>query len=167
VSYAEILRASDRVRDYFTHRDDQARRHTEAALHALLAVMERGKSESARVAAAHEILDRGWGRARQEIDFDGHDGPVVPVSVIMVAAQRVAAQLGRDGDGHHPGPAPAVPDPLERLVNEQSANTVAPNTRMDSGDDGRPRETEATAPRVPAIILPPPAEPRRPIWPRG
>jgi uncharacterized protein DUF5681 len=40
-----------------------ARAHTMTALQTLVEVAERGQNESARVAAATAILDRGWGKA--------------------------------------------------------------------------------------------------------
>jgi len=39
-----------------------ARRHTAAALAALAEIAKRGASESARIAAANALLDRGWGK---------------------------------------------------------------------------------------------------------
>src|SRR4051794_32130030 len=51
-----------------------ARLHTETALATLVAICESGENESARVAAANAILDRGWGKAAVPIDAD--DGPV-------------------------------------------------------------------------------------------
>ena len=39
-----------------------ARRHSEAALQTLVEIAANGESESARVAAANAILDRGWGK---------------------------------------------------------------------------------------------------------
>ena len=46
-----------------------ARAHTEAAIKALAIVMEKG-TDAARISAANAILDRGWGRARQEAEAD-------------------------------------------------------------------------------------------------
>lgn len=40
-----------------------ARRATSMALSTLAAICEKGKNETARVAAAKEILDRGWGKS--------------------------------------------------------------------------------------------------------
>src|SRR4051812_18449276 len=51
-----------------------ARQHTETALATLVEICESGENESARVAAANAILDRGWGKAAVPIDAD--DGPV-------------------------------------------------------------------------------------------
>lgn len=42
--------------------------YTAAALKTLSDIMRRGESEAARVAAARELLDRGYGRATQTID---------------------------------------------------------------------------------------------------
>lgn len=39
-----------------------ARRHTASALATLIEIALRGSSESARVAAANALLDRGWGK---------------------------------------------------------------------------------------------------------
>ncbi len=39
-----------------------ARRHTASALAALIEIATQGSSESARVAAANALLDRGWGK---------------------------------------------------------------------------------------------------------
>lgn len=51
-----------------------ARSHTEAAINALLSVMNQPESPpAARVAAANSILDRGWGKPAQPIE-NGEDG---------------------------------------------------------------------------------------------
>lgn len=42
----------------------EARRKTEDAVQALADLMTNGASETARVAAAKEILERGWGKAK-------------------------------------------------------------------------------------------------------
>ncbi|GAA0295684.1 hypothetical protein GCM10009087_01790 [Sphingomonas oligophenolica] len=47
-----------------------ARAHTEAAIDALATVMKDGGSDAAKVSAANAILDRGWGRPRQEMEMD-------------------------------------------------------------------------------------------------
>jgi hypothetical protein len=51
-----------------------ARQHTAAALDALIKIAKTGKSESARVAAASCLLDRGWGKPRQSLEHTGSDG---------------------------------------------------------------------------------------------
>ena len=57
-----------------------ARNHTEAALAVLADVMQHGTSESARIAAANSILDRGYGRAIANLDVDNisSDGSMSP-----------------------------------------------------------------------------------------
>ena len=44
-----------------------ARQHTETALATLVEICQSGENESARVAAANAILDRGWGKAAQPL----------------------------------------------------------------------------------------------------
>ena len=49
-----------------------ARGHTEMALRTLAGIASSGESESARVAAAVHLLDRGWGKpAQTHTDADG------------------------------------------------------------------------------------------------
>ena len=51
-----------------------ARSHTEAAINALLSVMNQPESPpAARVSAANSILDRGWGKPAQPIE-NGEEG---------------------------------------------------------------------------------------------
>jgi hypothetical protein len=50
-----------------------ARQHTEAALATLADICQNGENESARVAAANAILDRGWGKPAVPIA-----GPDIP-----------------------------------------------------------------------------------------
>ena len=48
-----------------------ARSHTEAAINCLAGIMNKDSApESARVAAANSLLDRGWGKATQPISGD-------------------------------------------------------------------------------------------------
>jgi hypothetical protein len=50
---------------------DLARLYTNTAVKALVEVCARGKSESARVAAAQALLDRGWGKPQQDMNLNG------------------------------------------------------------------------------------------------
>ena len=48
-----------------------ARTHTTAAIRTLAGIMRQPKApESARVAAAQALLDRGWGKAEQKTETD-------------------------------------------------------------------------------------------------
>lgn len=48
-----------------------AKEHTEAAVKALVDVLRRPKAtDAAKVAAATVLLDRGWGKATQHVEFD-------------------------------------------------------------------------------------------------
>jgi hypothetical protein len=61
-----------------------ARDHTEEAVAALVDVMRRGTSESARIAAANAVLDRGYGKAAVSLDVDStsSDGSMSPVHAL-------------------------------------------------------------------------------------
>jgi hypothetical protein len=47
---------------------EAAREFTDSAIEALVAICKNGQSESARVAAANALLDRGYGKPVQAID---------------------------------------------------------------------------------------------------
>ena len=47
-----------------------ARERTEAAIKLLVDMMERGKGDQTRLAAANSLLDRGWGKPTQPIAGD-------------------------------------------------------------------------------------------------
>jgi hypothetical protein len=42
---------------------------TRAAIRVLADIMQHGQSETARIAAANALLDRGWGKPREPIEF--------------------------------------------------------------------------------------------------
>ncbi|CAB4120813.1 hypothetical protein UFOVP5_50 [uncultured Caudovirales phage] len=53
---------------------DLAREHTVAAVETLVEVMTNQEAaENARVSAAGAILDRGWGRPKQDLGLDASD----------------------------------------------------------------------------------------------
>lgn len=52
-----------------------ARTHTAAAVRTLVGIMNQRKAPAAaRVSAAQALLDRGWGKPRQEIQHSGNVG---------------------------------------------------------------------------------------------
>ena len=59
---------------------DLARQYSGAAVETLVDIAENGKQESARVAAASALLDRGWGRPTQPLAGDD-DMPPIGISV--------------------------------------------------------------------------------------
>ena len=64
-----------------------ARKHTATALQVLVDVAKKGESESARVAAANAILDRGYGKPRQALEHSGpNGGPIPTVDLTNVSA---------------------------------------------------------------------------------
>lgn len=62
-----------------------ARQHTESALNALVYIATQGESETARVSAANALLDRGYGKAPQQLEHTGKDGKDLPVSAPAIA----------------------------------------------------------------------------------
>ena len=61
-----------------------ARQHTRAAVEAIIQIVQDGEAPaSARVTAASEILDRGWGRATQSVEHAGPGGAAIPHSMVI------------------------------------------------------------------------------------
>ena len=61
-----------------------AREYTNDALDALVDVMKSGQSDSARIAAATAILDRGYGRPTKTTSLEVN-APFVPTKIQLVA----------------------------------------------------------------------------------
>lgn len=53
-----------------------ARAHTEEAINCLVGVMRNSTNDSAKVAAAEKIIDRGWGKATQPIEGTEDGAPI-------------------------------------------------------------------------------------------
>lgn len=60
----------------------RAREHTKTALDALVEVAKGAESDAARVSAASALLDRGYGKPRQQLEHSGADGGPLTVQVI-------------------------------------------------------------------------------------
>lgn len=69
---------------------DMAREHTEAALNTLVSVLAGGEGvpAAAQVAAAKEILDRGYGKASTVLSGDEDGGPLQLVTKIQLVGVR-------------------------------------------------------------------------------
>lgn len=63
-----------------------ASEHSRTAMDVLVGIATGGQSESARVAAAKEILDRAYGRPPQAIIGGGPDDPPVQIQQIELRA---------------------------------------------------------------------------------
>ena len=61
-----------------------AREYTNDALHTLVDVMQSSQSDSARIAAATAILDRGYGRPTKTTSLEVN-APFVPTEIRLVA----------------------------------------------------------------------------------
>lgn len=69
-----------------------ARAHTDDALKTLADVAKNGSSESARVAAATALLDRGYGRPPQAVEISGtNGGPVQTMDLSKMTPEQLAA----------------------------------------------------------------------------
>lgn len=67
-----------------------ARDHTEAAVNTLVEVMADGEApHAARVSAASAVLDRGWGKPKQDVGIDASEDLVE-----VIARARVRAANG-------------------------------------------------------------------------
>lgn len=67
-----------------------ARTHTETAIEALVTVLgSKEETGSARVSAATAILDRGWGRPKQEIDL-GEETTDALADIILARRKRLS-----------------------------------------------------------------------------
>ena len=70
-----------------------AREYTNDALDTLVDVMKSGQSESARIAAATAILDRGYGRPTKATSLEVN-APYVPTTIELVAYTGAASVTG-------------------------------------------------------------------------
>jgi hypothetical protein len=82
-----------------------ARRHTALAIKTLVSIMQHSDKDTARVAAAQDLLDRAWGKATQSLDVGGERSLCIyldpPRLHPMVAspATEVADSEQRDNNG--------------------------------------------------------------------
>ena len=61
-----------------------ARQHVPSAIAELARLALKAKSETARIAAIRELLDRGYGRPRQSMEVNAPaDDPLDPLQVLM------------------------------------------------------------------------------------
>ena len=70
---------------------DIARSHTDDAISTLLNVMENSDSDSARIAAANSILDRGFGKPSKEVHANYSTAPL-PSKIELVAYKPCIAE---------------------------------------------------------------------------
>ena len=70
---------------------DKAKRHADVALATLVEICTAGSTDSARVAAANALLDRGFGKPKQDVEMNGALG----VGVTLVT-RRIVDPGGTD-----------------------------------------------------------------------
>lgn len=65
-----------------------AQQHGADAIQTLARLMKAADSDTARIAAARELLDRGYGKPRQAIEHTGNDGgPITLLETVIVDPQ--------------------------------------------------------------------------------
>jgi hypothetical protein len=67
-----------------------ARVYTAQALDCIFTIMQHGSNEAARVSAAKEILDRGYGKPKQSVDLTGNL-TVTTTHTLEVMRERIRA----------------------------------------------------------------------------
>ncbi len=74
-----------------------ARAHTEAAINALVGIMNNKRAPSAaRVSAACALLDRGYGRPRQAMELSGPASEPLPVCITSDMSPEEASRIYRE-----------------------------------------------------------------------
>lgn len=63
-----------------------AQKHGEEALVILATIMTTSENDQARIAAAKELLDRGYGKSTQAVEMSGPEG--APLGVVIVPAKK-------------------------------------------------------------------------------
>jgi hypothetical protein len=59
-----------------------AQNHTETAIAMLATILTTSENDSARIAAAKELLDRGYGKSTQAVEMSGKDGDPIAITKI-------------------------------------------------------------------------------------
>ncbi|WP_244140920.1 hypothetical protein [Burkholderia vietnamiensis] len=72
-----------------------AQRHCEAAIAELATILTTSENDQARIAAAKELLDRGYGKATQHTEITGRDGAPIEQRTVVVDEKQVAAAIDR------------------------------------------------------------------------
>jgi len=81
-----------------------ARTHTAEALATLVAIMTNGDAPAtARVSAANAVLDRAWGKPRQDFELSSAGDPVA-------AIERARRRVHHEDAGHRPREAEVATD---------------------------------------------------------
>ena len=71
---------------------DLARSYTTEAIETLVELMRHGRDERVRGTAAQALLDRGWGKARQEIAQDISGPQESYLDVLKRVSEKIAAR---------------------------------------------------------------------------
>jgi hypothetical protein len=72
--------------------------HAESAIRELATILTTSENDQARIAAAKELLDRGFGKATQHAEITGKDDGPVEMKTTVVNANEVKAIVERVED---------------------------------------------------------------------
>lgn len=117
--------AADVHEDLMPRLQALARRYTVSAFGRVLHEMEHGESSAVRLAAAAEVLNRGWGRAPQVVDVT-HRRELAPEEL----QKRLAAVLAEIGKKARAMPA-AIEGAAREVVNESPAPQVVESPQVE------------------------------------
>jgi len=129
-----------------------AQQYTTKAIHTLLDIMEHGQTEAARVAAAREVLDRGYGRpagSGTQVNVSAASGQQLnivctPEEREALIAQRERLLAGSKTPPQEPQPptgAPKLPSDTQASSGTPKMPNVSPTTLLEPlgpGDDEQP-----------------------------
>ncbi|MCL2656825.1 MAG: hypothetical protein FWD62_05275 [Betaproteobacteria bacterium] len=75
-----------------------AQRYGKQAIERLAKLMTSAESEATQVAAAKELLDRGYGKSKQAVELTGEDGgPIVTQPYRDLTDEELATELAKHG----------------------------------------------------------------------
>lgn len=72
-----------------------AQKHCETAIIELATILTSSENDQARIAAAKELLDRGYGKATQHTEITGKDGAPIEQRTVVVDEKQVAAAVAK------------------------------------------------------------------------
>jgi hypothetical protein len=72
--------------------------HAETAIRELATILTTSENDQARIAAAKELLDRGYGKSTQHAEVTGKDGsPLIPTNPTEMTDEQLAAIAAGSG----------------------------------------------------------------------
>jgi len=124
---------------------DLARQHTSAAIKTLVRIMEKGKPDQARVAAACALLDSGYGKPIQALQTDA-PRPLLVVNIDTSAADEAPKTIEAPPLTEAAAQSARTENFLRSAMPEDARDGRGP-TRHSPGTDGRQPRLVVARPR--------------------